>query len=155
MMRKNPVNNEIEFLYGKGEWHKVLSSNAEMKDLTGLAPQDVIDKRLRPLADAGIRPIELTALLKDPEIVCKWVGTPKPVKVSLGKYAKKYFCRSQVQCASEFILGGNDMGEGSYDVSCANDKEDCSGVVSCMEYEEDEEFQQLKKTIPATSTQKQ
>lgn len=152
MIRKNPVTNEIEFLYANGDWHKILSSSVEMKNMDGLLNQAAIDAKLTPLADAGVRPTELGVLLKDPELACKWVGQPKPIKVSTGKFDKKYFCRSQVECGSKFFLNGFELDEGSYEVSCVNDKNDCSEFVTCMQYVEDDDFEKLKKSIPASST---
>lgn len=151
MIRKNPKTNEIEYLYPNGTWNKVLSSSSKSENLDGRISQSAIDVQLTPLADAGIKPPELASLLKDPELVCKWVGVPKPIKVSTGKYEKKYFCRSQVECSSQFLLGGYELDSGSYDVSCVNENNDCTAFYKCMQYEEDDDFQKLKKSLPASS----
>jgi hypothetical protein len=151
MVRKNPKTNEVEFLYPNGTWQKVLSSSSKVQNENGLLGQSAIDTQLTALADAGMRPVEMAPLLKDPELVCKWVGVPRPIKVSTGKYDKKYFCRSQVECSSQFLLGGYELEGGSYDVSCVNETNDCSAYLKCMQYEEDDDFEKLKKSIPANS----
>ncbi len=153
MIRKNPSTNEVEFMYPNGDWHKVLSSSASIQNENGELNQSIIDAKLTPLADAGVRPVELGALLKDPELVCKWVGVPKPIKVSTGKFDKKYFCRAQVECTGEFTLNQMELESGSYDVSCVNDKNDCTSFMKCMSYVEDDDFEKLKKSMPASSTQ--
>lgn len=153
MIRKNPSTNEVEFMYPNGDWHKVLSSTATIQNENGELSQSVIDSKLTPLADAGVRPADLSTLLKDPELVCKWVGVPKPIKVSTGKFDKKYFCRATVECGGQFNLNGMELDSGSYDVSCVNDKNDCSAFLKCMSYVEDDDFEKLKKSMPASSTQ--
>lgn len=153
MIRKNPKTNEVEFLYPNGDWHKVLSSSSKKENEDGALNQSIIDAKLTSLADAGVRPSELASLLKDPELVCKWVGPPKPIKVSTGKFDKKYFCRAQVECSGSFTHKGFELDGGSYDVSCVNDKNDCSSFIHCMNYVEDDDFEKLKKSMPAISTQ--
>lgn len=74
MVRRNPKTNEIEFLYPSGDWQKVLSSSSKVVNENGALSQSSIDVQLTPLADAGISPAGLAPLLKDPELVCKWVG---------------------------------------------------------------------------------
>jgi hypothetical protein len=151
MVRKVPKTGEVEFLHPSGDWQKVLSSSSKIVNENGAFSQSAIDAQLTPLADAGVSPVGLAPLLKDPELVCKWVGVPKAIKVSTGKYDKKYFCRSQVECSSQFLLGGYELEGGSYDVSCVNETSDCSAYLRCMQYVEDDDFEILKKSIPANS----
>lgn len=152
MIRKNPKTNEVEFMYPNGDWHKVLSTTSTKLNENGALNQSAIDEKLTALADAGVKPADLATLLKDPELACKWVGVPKPIKVSTGKFEKKYFCRSQVECSGPFHLNGYDLEGGTYEVSCVNDKNDCSAFLPCMNYEEDDDFEKLKKSIPASSS---